>query len=67
MPPVAAPPRPLVYNTRRASIRRRPLASLTIPACHDVARRLDAGFAERLPREHWMEEDEAHAVAADLA
>ena len=40
---------------------------LTIPARHDVARRLDAGFLAELVVEHRMEEDEAHAVAADLA
>lgn len=40
---------------------------LTIPARHDVARRLDAGFLAELVAEHRMEEDEAHAVAADLA
>ena len=40
---------------------------LTIPARHDVARRLDAGFLAELVAEHRMEEDEAHDVAADLA
>ena len=40
---------------------------LTVPARHDVARRLDAGFLAELVAEHRMEEDEAHAVAADLA
>ncbi|HMQ26236.1 MAG TPA: glucuronate isomerase, partial [Acidimicrobiales bacterium] len=40
---------------------------LTIPARHDVARRLDAGFLAELVAEHRMEEDEAVAVAVDLA
>ena len=40
---------------------------LTIPARHDVARRLDAGFLAELVAEHRLEEDEAHTVAADLA
>lgn len=40
---------------------------LTIPARHDVARRIDAGFLAGLVAEHRMEEDEATEVAADLA
>ena len=40
---------------------------LTIPARHDVARRLDAGYLAGLVAEHRMEPDEAHEVAADLA
>jgi glucuronate isomerase len=40
---------------------------LTIPARHDVARRVDAGYLAGLVAEHRLEEDEAHEVAADLA
>lgn len=40
---------------------------LTIPARHDVARRIDAGFLAGLVAEHRLEEDEAFAVAEDLA
>ena len=40
---------------------------LTIPARHDVARRIDAGFLAGLVAEHRLEEDEAAAVAEDLA
>lgn len=40
---------------------------LTIPARHDMARRLDAGFLARLVAEHRMTEDEAVSVATDLA
>ena len=32
-----------------------------------MARRLDAGFLAELVAEHRMDEDEAHAVAGDLA
>ena len=42
-------------------------AFLSIPARHDVARRVDAAFLARLVCEHRMEEPEAHRVAADLA
>ncbi len=38
-------------------------AFLSIPARHDVARRMDCGFLARLVVEHRIEEDEAHEVA----
>jgi glucuronate isomerase len=41
-------------------------AFLSIPARHDVARRMDAGFLARLVVEHRLDEDEAAAVAQDL-
>jgi glucuronate isomerase len=41
-------------------------AFLSIPARHDVARRMDAGFLARLVAEHRMDEDEAVEVARDL-
>ena len=40
---------------------------LSIPARHDMARRIDAGFLAGLVAEHRLEEDEAVEVAADLA
>ena len=42
-------------------------AFLSIPARHDVARRIDTGFLARLVAEHRMTEDEAAEVAVDLA
>lgn len=42
-------------------------AFLSIPARHDVARRMDCGFLARLVVEHRMEEWEAAELAADLA
>ena len=42
-------------------------AFLSIPARHDVARRMDCAFLARLVAEHRLEEDEAHMLAADLA
>jgi glucuronate isomerase len=42
-------------------------AFLSIPARHDVARRIDCGFLARLVAEHRMDEDEAREVAVDLA
>ena len=42
-------------------------AFLSIPARHDVARRVDCGFLARLVAEHRMTEDEAAEVAVDLA
>jgi len=39
----------------------------SIPARHDVARRMDCGFLARLVAEHRLDEDEAHEVAVDLA
>ena len=40
---------------------------LSIPARHDVARRIDAGYLAGLVAEHRLEEDEAAEVALDLA
>ena len=42
-------------------------AFLSIPARHDVARRVDCVFLARLVAEHRMNEDEAVEVARDLA
>jgi glucuronate isomerase len=42
-------------------------AFLSIPARHDVARRMDCGFLARLVVEHRMEEWEAAELAADLS
>ena len=42
-------------------------AFLSIPARHDVARRVDAAYLARLVGEHRLTEDEALEVAADLA
>ena len=42
-------------------------AFLSIPARHDVARRIDCGYLGRLVAEHRLDLDEAHAVAHDLA
>lgn len=39
----------------------------SIPARHDVARRVDCAFLARLVTEHRLELDEAHEVAHDLA
>jgi glucuronate isomerase len=41
-------------------------AFLSIPARHDVARRIDASYLARLVVEHRIEEDEAFQVAFDL-
>ena len=41
-------------------------AFLSIPARHDVARRMDCGFLARLVVEHRMEEWEAAELASDL-
>jgi len=41
-------------------------AFLSIPARHDVARRMDCGFLARLVAEHRMLEEDAHQVAQDL-
>jgi glucuronate isomerase len=40
---------------------------LTIPARHDMARRIDAGFLAGLVAEHRLQEDEALDIAEDLA
>ena len=42
-------------------------AFLSIPARHDVARRVDCAFLARLVAEHRLDEDEAYEIAADLA
>ena len=42
-------------------------AFLSIPARHDVARRVDCGFLARLVAEHRLDEEEAAEVAAELA
>jgi len=42
-------------------------AFLSIPARHDVARRMDCVFLARLVAEHRLEEDEAHEVARALS
>ena len=42
-------------------------AFLSIPARHDVARRIDCGFLAELVAEHRLELDEAHALARALA
>lgn len=42
-------------------------ALLSIPARHDVARRMDCAFLGRLVAEHRLEEDEAHDLARGLA
>jgi glucuronate isomerase len=39
----------------------------SIPARHDVARRMDCGFLARLVAEHRLDEDDAREVAVDLA
>lgn len=41
-------------------------AYLSIPARHDMARRVDCAYLARLVAEHRMDEDEAHEVARDL-
>ena len=41
-------------------------AFLSIPARHDVARRIDCAFLARMVAEHSLEEDEAFALAQDL-
>lgn len=42
-------------------------AYLSIPARHDMARRVDCAFLARLVAEHRIDEAEAHEVARDLA
>jgi len=42
-------------------------AFLSIPARHDVARRIDCAFLARLVAEHRLDLDEAHELAHDLA
>jgi glucuronate isomerase len=42
-------------------------AFLSIPARHDVARRMDAAYLAKLVAEHRLDEDEAFEIARDLA
>jgi glucuronate isomerase len=42
-------------------------AFLSIPARHDLARRIDAGYLAKLVVEHRLEEDDAFKLAQDLA
>jgi glucuronate isomerase len=42
-------------------------AYLSIPARHDMARRVDCAFLAKLVAEHRLDEDEAHEAAHDLA
>ncbi len=42
-------------------------AFLSIPARHDVARRIDCGFLAQLVAEHRLEDWEAAELATDLA
>ncbi len=42
-------------------------AFLSIPARHDVARRMDCAFLAQLVAEHRLEEAEAHEVVRALA
>jgi glucuronate isomerase len=42
-------------------------AFLSIPARHDVARRVDCAYLAALVADHRLQEDEAHEVARDLA
>lgn len=42
-------------------------AFLSIPARHDVARRIDCAYLAELVADHRLDEDEAHELAADLA
>jgi len=42
-------------------------AFLSLPARHDVARRVDCSFLARLVAEHRLDEDEAHELSAALA
>ena len=41
-------------------------AFLSIPARHDMARRIDCAFLAKLVADHRLEEDEAFEVALDL-
>jgi glucuronate isomerase len=42
-------------------------AYLSIPARHDMARRVDCAYLARLVADHRLDEDEAHDIAQDLA
>jgi glucuronate isomerase len=54
-----------IYNT--AGFNDDTRAFVSIPARHDMARRIDCGFLAGLVAEHRMDEDEAHEVARALA
>ncbi len=54
-----------IYNTAGFNDDTRAFPS--IPARHDVARRIDANFLARLVTEHVLEEDEAAEMISDLA
>ena len=41
-------------------------AFCSIPARHDMSRRIDAGFLANLVADHRLDEDEAHEIALDL-
>jgi glucuronate isomerase len=41
-------------------------AYLSIPARHDVARRIDCAYLGRLVADHRLDEEEAHTIAAEL-
>jgi glucuronate isomerase len=53
------------YNTVRFNDDTR--AFLSIPARHDVARRVDCAFLARLVAEHRLDESDAAHIAAELA
>jgi glucuronate isomerase len=42
-------------------------AFMSIPARHDMSRRVDCAYLARLVAEHRLERDEAYEVAHDLA
>jgi len=42
-------------------------AYLSIPARHDMARRVDCAYLARLVADHRLDEDEAHGIARELA
>jgi glucuronate isomerase len=42
-------------------------AFVSIPARHDLSRRIDAGYLAKLVTEHRLSEDEAAETAVDLA
>ena len=54
-----------IYNTAGFNDDTRAFPS--IPARHDVARRIDANFLARLVAEHVLEEDEAAEMISELA
>ena len=57
--------RPGFYNTVGFNDDTR--AYLSIPARHDMARRVDCAYLANLVVTHRLDEDEAHEVAHDLA